>query len=287
MFGETPNIREAIFQHNHHTRTFVQTLSAIAISSYKEASPTLRDQVEYGNKVLLPASSLEKLTRLDIEYPMMFSVTTTLDEQKTHCGVLEFSAPEGMAILPSWMMERLQISPSNSLATFKNISLPAGSFIRLQAQSLSFLEITDPKAVLEHSLRNFACLTLGDRIKIRYNDEVYGLLVEAVEPESAGSNGISVVETDLSVDFSAPVGYEEVERKMKKDAEDAKSILTYCGISGDGGHERKGIINLPKGCVYYGIRTIDDNDGSSDANGGKENNNQNSDTEKPKPHKLK
>ena len=62
---------------------------------------------------------------------------------------------------------------------------------------------------LETALRNFSCLTQGDIIEISYNSIVFDLLVMEVSPPGSG---ISVVDTDLEVDFAAPVGYKEPER---------------------------------------------------------------------------
>jgi ubiquitin fusion degradation protein 1 len=58
-------------------------------------------------------------------------------------------------------------------------------------------------------LRNFSTLTQGDIIEIRHNSIVFGLLVMESKP---GGEGISVLDTDLEVDFAAPVGYVEPER---------------------------------------------------------------------------
>jgi ubiquitin fusion degradation protein 1 len=62
---------------------------------------------------------------------------------------------------------------------------------------------------LEQALRNFSALTQGDIIEISYNTIVFGLLVMETKP---GGEGINVVDTDLEVDFAAPLGYVEPER---------------------------------------------------------------------------
>ena len=58
-------------------------------------------------------------------------------------------------------------------------------------------------------MRNFSALTQGDIIEISYNTIVFGLLVMETHP---GGEGICVIDTDLEVDFAAPVGYVEPER---------------------------------------------------------------------------
>lgn len=107
-------------------------------------------------------------------------------------------------------METLQLEPGDLLQV-KSTDLPSGQFVKLQAQSTTFLDISDPKAVLENAFRNFSCLTKGDVFTFSYNDQIYEMAVLETKPET-DKNAISVLETDLEVDFAAPVGYEEPKR---------------------------------------------------------------------------
>lgn len=146
---------------------------------------------------------------MDVSYPLMFSVENEADSSKhtTHCGVLEFSAPEGTIYLPLWVMKSIGVR-SGGFVTLRNVTLPLGTFVKLQPQSVAFLDITDPRAVLEHSFRAFSALTRGDMIQIGYNEQIYELLIMEIKPASA-RHAISIVETDLQVDFAPPVGYVE------------------------------------------------------------------------------
>ena len=94
----------------------------------------------------------------------------------------------------------------------RTTSLELAKMVKLQPQSVSFLEITDPKAVLEKAFRNFATLTKGDVFNFSYNDEIYDVAVLDVKPET-DKMGVSMIETDVSVEFAAPVGYVEPEKK--------------------------------------------------------------------------
>lgn len=108
------------------------------------------------------------------------------------------------------MMQTLLLE-AGDLIQIKSTDLPQGSFVKLQPQSTDFLDISDPKAVLENAFRNFSTLTKGDIFSFHYNDTVYDVAVLELKPESA-KMGVSVVETDLSVDFAPPVGYVEPTR---------------------------------------------------------------------------
>lgn len=58
-------------------------------------------------------------------------------------------------------------------------------FQLMRSQSVDFLEISNPKAILENSLRSFACLTKDDLLAIRYNGKVYKLSVLETLPADA------------------------------------------------------------------------------------------------------
>ena len=109
------------------------------------------------------------------------------------------------------MMQTLALEPGDLLQILST-DLPSGAFIKLQAQSTAFLDISDPKAVLENAFRNFACLTRGDIFTFAYNDSVYEMAVLETKPDIAQKGAIGVLETDLEVDFAPPVGYEEPKR---------------------------------------------------------------------------
>jgi len=104
-------------------------------------------------------------------------------------------------------MKTLDIE-TGDLLQIKSTSLAPASLVKLQPQSTSFLDISDPKAVLENAFRNFATLTQGDIFSFEYNDTIYDVAVLEVKPTSE-KMGVSMLETDVSVDFAPPVGYIE------------------------------------------------------------------------------
>lgn len=62
---------------------------------------------------------------------------------------------------------------------------------------MDFLDISNPRAVLEVTLRKFTCLTEGDMICISHAGTKYYLEVREVKPNGAAS----IIETDCNVDF--------------------------------------------------------------------------------------
>ena len=85
---------------------------------------TDRQDVECGDKVILPASAFRDIQRLRLPLPLIFSIVKGRRRpgkrvpgrdgreqlaQKQCCGVLEFSAPEGKVFVPFWMMQNLLV----------------------------------------------------------------------------------------------------------------------------------------------------------------------------------
>lgn len=69
-----------------------------------------RVELNYGGKIFMPPSALEKLTRLHISYPMLFELRNGAKGKTTHAGVLEFIAEEGRVYMPHWVSESLHFS---------------------------------------------------------------------------------------------------------------------------------------------------------------------------------
>ena len=170
---------------------------------------------------------------------MLFKVESSSSGRSTHCGVLEFIAEEGVVYMPHWvsvqarlavdlpssasqppsqrvwlkqnaiclpvqMMQNLLLQVGDTVK-FRNVSLPKGTYVKLQPVTSDFLDISNPKAVLERTLRTYTCLTVGDCFVVNYNNKNYEIEVKEAKPGPA----ISVIETDCQVDFEAPKDYKE------------------------------------------------------------------------------
>ncbi len=95
----------------------------------------------------MPPSALASLTELDLESPWMFQLRNPNNSAaSTHAGVLEFIAEEGCVHLPYWMMRTLRLSEGD-IIRITGTELPKGKLVKLQPQSVHFLEVSDPKAV--------------------------------------------------------------------------------------------------------------------------------------------
>lgn len=164
------------------------------------------------------------------------------------------------------MMHNLLLEEGD-IVQIESVSLPVATFSKFKPQSPDFLEITNQKAVLENALRNFACLTTGDLVAIKYNSKIYELCVLETKP----GNAVSIIECDMNVratyqvdysiwtntiltrlvinwyfpqvEFDTPVGYQEPDRVRKvseadQDDETKQQILydtqSFVAFSGEG-----------------------------------------------------
>lgn len=211
-----------------------------------------RHELNYGSKVLLPASALEKVSRLHVEWPLTLELINGEKGKHTHAGVLEFTAEEGRAYLPHWMMRTLDLDVGDMLQV-KTTSLPPARLVKLQPQSVAFLDISDPKAVLEKTFRNFAALTKGDVFSFEYNGDVYDVAVLEVKPETE-KMGVSMIETDVSVDFAAPKGYVEPTPDQRKPRGSGTSTpRSVAGAGTRSSSARPGGAAAPHGIVPGGL----------------------------------
>ncbi|KAH1252060.1 Ubiquitin fusion degradation protein 1 [Glycine max] len=198
------------------TSSFEQTFRCYSASFIE------KPEIENGDKIIMPPSVLDRLAFLRMDYPMMFELRNGASERVSHCGVLEFIADEGTIYMPYWvgpeelkhyeylvtsrmvlqMMQNLLLQEGD-IVRVKFVSLPKGTYVKLQPHTKDFFDISNPKAILETTLRKFSCLTTGDTIMMTYNNKKYYLDVIETKP----ANAISIIETDCEVDFAPSLDY--------------------------------------------------------------------------------
>ncbi|TYH24033.1 hypothetical protein ES288_A03G059700v1 [Gossypium darwinii] len=168
---------------------------------------SLQAHLEKGDKAIMPPSALDRLASLHVDFPLLFELTNAPVGRVSHCGVLEFIADEGLMYLPHWMMENLLLEEGD-IVLVKSTSLAKATYVKLQLHTMDFLDISNPKAILEITLRSYSCLTVGDTIMVPYNDKKYYIDIVEAKPSPA----VSVIETDCEVDFAPPLDYKEFEK---------------------------------------------------------------------------
>ena len=166
-------------------------------------SEELIQRVKYSNKILLPPSVLHQLQ--DNTNTMFFKITNVENSFGQVCGVQEFTAPPGVVLVPYHILDGLGLSEGSTV----NIDLstpPDGSYIKLQPHKTEFIELPDPKALLEKALSvNYPVVTEGHTITIQNpeNDKVYHIDIVKTEPSPI----IKIIDVNINVDFEAPLDY--------------------------------------------------------------------------------
>ena len=76
-----------------------------------------RPELNYGSKILLPPSALDKVSRLHVQWPIMLELLNVAASKHTHAGVLEFVAEEGRAYIPQWVCSVLSLIFGSGILT--------------------------------------------------------------------------------------------------------------------------------------------------------------------------
>lgn len=90
----------------------------------------------------------------------------------------------------------------------RNKKVKTPYFIKLRPHKTKFIELDNPKAVLEFQLRNFTCLHEGDTITISTFSGKFEIDILQIKPKNE-YEAICIIDTDVEVDFAPPLDYEE------------------------------------------------------------------------------
>ncbi|CAD8067362.1 unnamed protein product [Paramecium primaurelia] len=209
------------------------------------ASTFSKRNLNQGNKILLPASALEQLIRSKQQGPMIFRLQSTQDNNKyTYVGVLEFTAEEGTCVIPDWMLESMGFFDGCQIIISHEKRLEQGKLIRIQPHETAFIDLPDPRAILENHLRNFICLTEGETISINFHNINYSIDIVKVEPSNI-LKAVCINEADIEIDFLKPLDFNDAPPNLVKkssslvqqeelQAQKQQTVFTGTGVRIDG-----------------------------------------------------
>lgn len=175
----------------------------------------LTQRIKYSNKILLPPNVLHQLQ--DNTTTMFFKITNIENSFGQVCGVQEFTAPPGVVHAPYHIMEGLGLKEGSRV----NIELstpPDGSYIKLRPHKTEFIELSDPKALLEKALSvNYPAVTEGHTITVQdpETNKVYHIDIVKTEPSPI----IKIIDVNINVDFEPPLDYVPPPPVIKYDTE--------------------------------------------------------------------
>lgn len=158
-----------------------------------------RFDYEEGDKIILPSNYLYAFVHLmESGEPLTFRITSESGKQY-HCGVIEFSAGDNVAMIPSWLLQELGLK-EGSFISVDHVSLVKAVKVCIQPKTQALFQFVDIKSALEQALKKFTCLTKDTTIKIRYETVDIELYVKDVFPEP----NVSLYNTDCEVEFIEP-----------------------------------------------------------------------------------
>ena len=188
---------------------FKQDLSCFSFTCSTQPEE-LTNRLKHSNKILLPPSilySLNEEKQLENNDIMFFKVINKELNFGQVCGVHEFSAPPAICHVPYHVMENLAITQGDTIEIEK-VSPVNGTFMKLRPHKTEFINLSNPKVVLEKIVSaDYPVVTKGQTIEIFYKELNKIFHIDIIETEPAEI--ISIVNTDINVDFDKPLDYVE------------------------------------------------------------------------------
>ena len=163
-------------------------------------------KLNHSNKILLPPSILHTLNENeDLENVLFFKISNKELNFGIVCGVQEFSSPPGICHVPYHIMEHIGIKEGQEVEIEK-VNLDQGTYIKLRPHKTAFINLSNPKEILEQIMSiDYPVVSQGQTIEIYYEEIKY--LIDIVETKPDGS--ISIINTDINIDFEEPLDYVE------------------------------------------------------------------------------
>lgn len=171
----------------------------------------LMNELENSNKTLLPAACIPDL---DLESGITYvEISSEKNDKKAVCAVHEYTESPGIIFIPARIMNVLGIDACDNVKVVQKLDIPKGEYIKIKPFQKAFIELSNPKAVLERHISQFyPVLTKGEVINIFYNNVNYQ--IEIVETTPTGS--IQTTNCDINLDFDRPVDMEEETKEETK-----------------------------------------------------------------------
>ena len=196
-------------------RINVNTIFIEVYNAYP-ASMFDRFDVNYTNSIILPPSALAKLSIHQKDFgsknnPVLFRILNIELNISTYCSVLDFTAEENTCYLPQNMFERLCLQEGQAV-NIRDVKLEKGKYVKIRPHQTEFIDLPEPKIILENEMRKYYCVTKGDVISIYFNKKEYKLDIMECKPKDM----ISLVNCDIEIDFETPRDYKEYQEKREK-----------------------------------------------------------------------
>ena len=211
---------------NSGRKTLLNFGSLLTVSARTAGHPEL----DCGGRLLLPQFVLDRVLKQRLDGGiMLFCIDNPKTTQQIAAGVESFTADSASVVIPRWMMDCLSVAENEKV----NVSLaqfPSATSVIFQPFTDEFNKLPNPRAILEHSLRQLPCLTEGSVIPIDFNKKLYKLKILKTEP----SKLVSIIHADVVTDFARPISDFDHHWGEEEDANDAKPKQSSSAFVGKG-----------------------------------------------------
>ena len=163
-----------------------------------------------GDKIILPRHILKDIETQELT-KFHFLIEGNLDVTIYGTAIDYYETPDeseqNNIYMPDWMFENLYLEINQNVSIkFVENKIESGEKIIIQPHDSLFLTIENHRELLEHELSHFNIIKKNTSISINYNDNKYAISIIDVKP---GSDFISLINTDIEVEFVPPLDYVE------------------------------------------------------------------------------
>jgi len=121
--------------------------------------------------------------------------------------------------MPLWMLRYLNINVDEKVLVQSFSDHQKATKIKIKPEKTAFVELGNPKVILENKIKNYVLLTEGEDILINHLSVEYSIKIVKCYPYKV----ISTLEIDrLEIEFDEPADYKQHMEKLKKKTEAPK-----------------------------------------------------------------
>lgn len=157
------------------------------------------NRVQRSRKIILPTTALEQLSHYQTDGsngPMVFKLMNK--EKVVYATVEQFYGDEKVMFVPDSFMVELGINPGERVQIDK-VTIPKAEFIQFKPDP-QFLQLSNPKIVLERYLRDYTILYRDQIIPLSYLGKIYNIVVQQTKPTDV----VLIIDADIQIDFVQP-----------------------------------------------------------------------------------
>lgn len=181
--------------------------------------------LEYSNKIIMPKRILEKLSQYEtIVPPYMFELVS--DNGTSVVSAHDFKIGINGIYIPHIILDRINMNDNISkiigIRFIETDKFDKGEKVIIQPHKTDFLDIEDHKTYLEAYLNNYTLLKTNSTIMIPGIDDYSNIYLNIIHTEP--SDIISTIDSDLEVEFKAPLNYVEPKNIVKNEVKKSNDI---------------------------------------------------------------